>query len=76
MTVFIVIAFAQGIEARARAIGNVLAIGCAVIVASIFVINDVYKWRMREPLYAQSDIIVHSRDEPHEAIVDEKGCCQ
>jgi hypothetical protein len=52
MTVFIVIAFAQGIEARARAIGNVLAIGCAVIVASIFVINDVYKWRMREPLYA------------------------
>lgn len=26
---------------------------------------------VREPLYAQSDIIVHSRDEPHEAIVDE-----
>jgi shikimate kinase len=25
----------------------------------------------REPLYAQSDIVVHSRDEPHEAIVDE-----
>jgi shikimate kinase len=26
---------------------------------------------VREPLYAQSDIVVHSRDEPHEAIVDE-----
>jgi shikimate kinase len=26
---------------------------------------------MREPLYAQSDIIVHSRDEPHDDIVDE-----
>jgi shikimate kinase len=26
---------------------------------------------MREPVYAQSDIVVQSRDEPHEAIVDE-----
>jgi hypothetical protein len=25
----------------------------------------------REPYYAQSDIIVQSRDEPHEDIVDE-----
>ena len=25
----------------------------------------------REPLYAQSDIVVHSRDEPHDMIVDE-----
>lgn len=26
---------------------------------------------LREPFYAQSDIIVHSRDEPHDTIVDE-----
>ncbi len=26
---------------------------------------------LREPIYAQSDIIVHSREEPHETIVDE-----
>jgi shikimate kinase len=26
---------------------------------------------VREPVYAQSDIVVQSRDEPHEAIVDE-----
>ena len=26
---------------------------------------------LREPLYAQSDIIVQSRDEPHDTIVDE-----
>ncbi len=26
---------------------------------------------MREPLYAQADIVVQSRDEPHDAIVDE-----
>jgi hypothetical protein len=25
----------------------------------------------REPLYAQSDIVVQSRDEPHDTIVDE-----
>ncbi len=25
----------------------------------------------REPFYAQADIVVHSRDEPHEAVVDE-----
>ena len=25
----------------------------------------------REPVYAQSDIIIHSRDEPHDTIVDE-----
>jgi shikimate kinase len=25
----------------------------------------------REPVYAQSDIVVQSRDEPHDAIVDE-----
>jgi shikimate kinase len=30
-----------------------------------------YLLPLREPLYAQSDIIVHSRDEPHESIVDE-----
>jgi shikimate kinase len=26
---------------------------------------------LREPVYAQSDIVVHSRDEPHDNIVDE-----
>ncbi|MEJ2433875.1 MAG: shikimate kinase [Pseudolabrys sp.] len=26
---------------------------------------------LREPVYAQSDIVVHSRDEPHDVIVDE-----
>jgi len=26
---------------------------------------------LREPFYAQSDIVVHSRDEPHDTIVDE-----
>ena len=26
---------------------------------------------LREPVYAQADIIVQSRDEPHETIVDE-----
>ena len=26
---------------------------------------------LREPLYAQSDIVVHSRDEPHDTIVNE-----
>ncbi|MGH6995668.1 MAG: shikimate kinase, partial [Stellaceae bacterium] len=26
---------------------------------------------LREPVYAQSDIIVQSRDEPHDIIVDE-----
>jgi shikimate kinase len=26
---------------------------------------------LREPIYAQSDIVVQSRDEPHETIVDE-----
>ncbi len=25
----------------------------------------------REPIYAQSDIVVHSREEPHDAVVDE-----
>ena len=25
----------------------------------------------REPFYAQSNIIIHSRDEPHDTIVDE-----
>lgn len=26
---------------------------------------------LREPIYAQSDVTVHSREEPHEAVVDE-----
>jgi shikimate kinase len=26
---------------------------------------------LREPVYAQSDITIHSRDEPHDNIVDE-----
>jgi shikimate kinase len=26
---------------------------------------------LREPLYAQADIIIHSRDEPHDTIIDE-----
>jgi shikimate kinase len=26
---------------------------------------------IREPLYAQADIVVQSRDEPHDTIVDE-----
>ncbi len=26
---------------------------------------------LREPVYAQSDVIVHSRDEPHETIIEE-----
>lgn len=26
---------------------------------------------LREPLYAQADIVVQSRDEPHETIIDE-----
>jgi hypothetical protein len=26
---------------------------------------------LREPVYAQSDIVVQSRDEPHDTIVDE-----
>jgi shikimate kinase len=26
---------------------------------------------LREPVYAQSDIVVQSRDEPHDALVDE-----
>lgn len=51
MTVFVVMAFAQQIDGRSRVIGNALAIGCAVLFSSIWVVNDIYQWRMREPLY-------------------------
>ncbi len=52
MSVFIIMSFLQNVDAGRRSAGVCIAAVAALAIGSVPVLNEIHKWRVREPLYA------------------------